>query len=45
MTGKPLLDTNIIIALFKKDHKVISALELNKNIAIPSIVIGKFRII
>ena len=41
MSGKYLLDTNIVIALFSKDMGVIGELEKGGEIFIPSVVIGE----
>lgn len=41
MSGKYLLDTNIVIALFKEDTAVIDKLKLASEVYHPSIVIGE----
>lgn len=41
MSGKFLLDTNIVIALFAADTGVIKKLEDAEKVHIPSVVIGK----
>jgi len=41
MNGRYLLDTNIVIALFAKDKKVLDELSKASEIFIPSIVIGE----
>jgi tRNA(fMet)-specific endonuclease VapC len=40
MNGEFLLDTNIIIALFAGDTKVLQNLSAAKNIYLPSIALG-----
>ena len=41
MTGKYLLDTNIVIALFAKDENVLSQLKSAEEVFIASIVLGE----
>lgn len=41
MSGKYLLDTNIVIALFANDEAVKKNLELAQEVFLPSIVIGE----
>jgi len=41
MSGKYLLDTNIIIALFKREKRIIEKLALAEEIFIPSVVMGE----
>jgi tRNA(fMet)-specific endonuclease VapC len=41
MTGKFLLGTNIVIALFANDSSVIDKLQVAEDIFIPSIVLGE----
>lgn len=41
MNGDFIWDTNIVIALFKNDEKVISKLKKANQICIPSIVLGE----
>lgn len=41
MNGEFLLDTNIIIALFASDKKVLQNLTVAKNIYLPSIALGE----
>lgn len=41
MSGKYLLDTNIVIALFANDVSVVKHLQNKENIFIPSIVLGE----
>lgn len=41
MSGKFLLDTNIIIALFAKDENVLAQLKSADEVFIPSIVLGE----
>ena len=41
MNGEFLLDTNIIIALFANDKKVLQNLTVAKNIYLPSIALGE----
>ena len=41
MSGKSLLDTNIIIALFANDEKIKTNLAKTDEVFIPSIVIGE----
>lgn len=41
MNGNIILDTNIIIALFKNETKIVEKLSGEKNISIPVIVIGE----
>ncbi len=41
MNGRYLLDTNIVIALFDKDSKVIKNIKSAEEIFIPAIVIGE----
>lgn len=41
MAGRYLLDTNIVIALFKQDAKVLQQLALAEEILIPTMVIGE----
>lgn len=41
MSGKFLLDTNIVISIFAGDEFILSKLKLNPQIFIPSIVLGE----
>jgi tRNA(fMet)-specific endonuclease VapC len=41
MSGSFLLDTNIVIALFQGDEKILNRLKQIKNIFVPHIVIGE----
>ena len=41
MNGKFLLDTNIVIALFRKDKSVLSQLRIADEVFIPIIVLGE----
>ncbi|MFT6359603.1 MAG: tRNA(fMet)-specific endonuclease VapC [Saprospiraceae bacterium] len=41
MSGKYILDTNILIALFKKEEEVVKKISKAKEVFIPSIVIGE----
>ncbi len=41
MSGKHLLDTNIVIAIFSKDEAVMTELAKAREIFIPSIVLGE----
>ncbi len=41
MNGRHLLDTNIIVALFKKDEEVQSHLATSTEVFVPSIAIGE----
>jgi len=41
MTGKYLLDTNIVIALFAKDENVLAQLKTAEEVFVPSIVLGE----
>jgi tRNA(fMet)-specific endonuclease VapC len=41
MSGKFLLDTNIIIGLFANDQDVINQLKINNKVFIPAIVLGE----
>jgi tRNA(fMet)-specific endonuclease VapC len=41
MSGKFLLDTNILIGLFANDQDVVTQLRSNINVFIPSIVLGE----
>lgn len=41
MSGKYLLDTNIIIALFANEPNILGHLQMASEVFIPSIVIGK----
>ncbi len=41
MSGKYLLDTNIVIALFANDVNVVEHLHNSENIFVPSIVLGE----
>ena len=41
MNGRYLLDTNIVIAIFANDTKVIQPLQKAQEISIPSIVLGE----
>lgn len=41
MNGKYLLDTNIVIALFANENKIIERLEAIENVYIPVIVLGE----
>nr|VFJ42471.1 MAG: hypothetical protein BECKDK2373C_GA0170839_10017 [Candidatus Kentron sp. DK] len=40
MSGKYLLDTNIVIGLFENDPAVIGKIEKTEEIFVPSVVIG-----
>lgn len=41
MSGKCLLDTNIIIAIFSRDEAVMTELAKSREIFIPSVVLGE----
>lgn len=41
MSGRYLLDTNIVIAIFANDTKVVQTLQKAQEILIPSIVLGE----
>jgi len=41
MNGNYIIDTNIVIALFNNDNKIIEELSQSDSIAIPSIVVGE----
>jgi predicted nucleic acid-binding protein len=41
MAGKHLLDTNIIIAIFKRDANVIQQLGVAEEVLVPAIAIGE----
>jgi tRNA(fMet)-specific endonuclease VapC len=41
MSGKCLLDTNIVIALFSRDEAVMTELAKSREIFIPSVVLGE----
>nr|VFK01371.1 MAG: tRNA(fMet)-specific endonuclease VapC [Candidatus Kentron sp. LFY] len=41
MSGKYLLDTNIVIALFANDPAVVGKIEKTEEIFVPSVVIGE----
>jgi tRNA(fMet)-specific endonuclease VapC len=41
MSGKCLLDTNIVIAIFSRDEAVMTELAKSREIFIPSIVLGE----
>jgi len=43
MSGKYLLDTNIIIALFAQEEKVLARIKKAKKIFIPNIAIGELH--
>jgi tRNA(fMet)-specific endonuclease VapC len=42
MSGRNLLDTNIVIALFAQDSAVVEHLDEAEEVFIPSIVLGEF---
>jgi tRNA(fMet)-specific endonuclease VapC len=41
MNGRYLLDTNIVIALFDEDKKVINRVNQAREVYLPAIVIGE----
>jgi tRNA(fMet)-specific endonuclease VapC len=41
MNGKVVLDTNIVIALFAKDHAVIQNLNETEEVFVSSVVLGE----
>jgi tRNA(fMet)-specific endonuclease VapC len=43
MSGKFLLDTNIVIALFANDENVLAQLKIASEVFIPSIVLGELH--
>lgn len=41
MTGRALLDTNIVIALFAQEESIIDGLQTAEEVFVPSIVLGE----
>ncbi|MFO7905792.1 MAG: hypothetical protein ACQESR_25240 [Planctomycetota bacterium] len=41
MNGKHLLDTNIIVALFKNDHYVRDQIAASAEVFVPAIAVGE----